>query len=316
MRTCLTVIVFLFVLITNCLAQPTTSSAGADFNALVDKYFDFYFSHHPTAATQAGIHQYDHKLEDYSAAGHEQLAQGLKDFLAQFEYVDRSKLPPDTTADVDWVISSIRSELLELEDIQMWRKDPDNYSGNVTNSIFLIMKRNFAPAEERLRSVIERERQIPKALEAAHQNLRNPPKIYLEIALEQLPDETDFFRKDVPKAFSEVKDAKLLAEFKTANQAVIEAFASYQKYLHDSVLPRANGEFRIGAENYRKKLLYDEMVDIPLDRLLEIGYADLHRNQQAMKEVAAKIDPKRSAQEVLAAVQSQHPKPDQLMQAF
>jgi uncharacterized protein (DUF885 family) len=315
MRTMFAVIIAGLLLISAPEARPVDSNA-ANFNALVDRFFDFYFPLHPSAATSAGFHQFDAKLEDYTAAGNEQVTRGLKDYLAKFESVDRSKLPPDTAADLDWVIASIRSELLELEDIQPWRKDPDTYSGGVTNSIFVIMKRNFAPPEERLRSVIAREGQIPKALEAAQQNLQTPPKIYVEIALEQLPDETDFYRKDVPDAFAAVKDPELLAEFKASNQAVIEAFGSYQKFLQDSVLPRANGDFRIGAENYRKKLLYDEMVDIPLDRLLEIGYADLRRNQQSMKAVAAKIDPKLSVQEVLAQIQKKHPAPDHLMQSF
>src|SRR5947207_8329097 len=120
----------------------------------------------------------------------------------------------------------------------------------------------------------------------------------------------------MPDASSAVKDPKLLSVFKASNQAVIEAFESFQKYLKDSVLPNANGDFRIGAENYRKKLLYDEMVDIPVDRLLEIGYADLHRNQQAMKDIAAKIDSNHSVQEVLADIQKKHPAPDHLMQSF
>ena len=288
----------------------------ADFNRLVDKYFDFYFSFRPTDATAAGFHQYDQKLEDYSAAAHEQQIRGLKEFLSEFEAIDGSRLPADTAADREWIISSIHSGLLELENIQMWRKDPDHYTGAVTNSIFLIMKRNYAPPEERLRSTIERERHIPKALEYARQHLQNPPKIYTEIALEQLPGETDFFRKDVPEAFSAVKDPKLLAEFKASTQGVIDAFGSYQKYLQESVLPHANGDFRLGSENYRKKLLYDEMVDIPLDRLLAIGYEDLHRNQEALKKVAAEIDPKRSVQDVVAELQSQHPVPDHLLQAF
>jgi len=288
----------------------------ADFNLLVDKYFDSYFSFHPTDATAAGFHQYDQKLEDYSAAAHEQQIRGLKEFLSEFEAIDGSRLPADTAADREWIISSIHSGLLELENIQMWKKDPDHYTGAVTNSIFVIMKRNYAPPEDRLRSVIERDRQIPKALEYARQNLKNPPNIYTQIALEQLPDETDFFRKDVPEAFSSVKDPKLLAEFKASTQGVIEAFGSYQKYLQESVLPHANGDFRLGAENYRKKLLYDEMVDIPLDRLLAIGFDDLHRNQEALKKVAAQIDPKRSVQEVVTELQSQHPAPDRLLQAF
>ncbi len=297
-------------------ASLAATDPAADFNALVDKYFDSYFESHPAEATQVGFHQYDSKLEDYSAPARKKEIAGLKDYLAKFGQLDRSKLPPDTAADLDWMISSIHSQLLELETIQMWRKDPDSYTSDVTNSIFLLMKRNFAPPEERLRSVIDRERQFPKAFEAAHQNLRNPPRIYTEIALEQLPDVIDFYRKDVPEAFSQVKDAKLLAEFKTSNQAAIADLESYQKFLHDTVLPHANGDFRLGADNYRKKLLYDEMVDIPLDRLLEIGFADLRRNQQQMKVVAAQIDPQRSVAQVLADLQTHHPAPDHLLQAF
>jgi len=306
-------IIFSFVLATAAYAetQPETQ-----FNTLVDKYFDFYFSFHPSEATADGFHQYDQKLEDYSSRARDREIHGLHDFLNKFESLDAAKLPADTAADREWMISSIHSDLLELENVQMWKKDPDHYSGGVTNSIFILMKRNFASPEERLRSAIERERQIPNALEYARQNLQNPPKIYVEIALEQLPDETDFYRKDVRDAFSAVTDPKLLAEFKESNQAVIDAFVSYQKFLQDSVLPHANGDFRLGAENYRKKLLYDEMVDIPLDRLLDIGYEDLHRNQEWLKRVTAQIDPKRSPREVVEELQNQHPAPDQLLQAF
>jgi uncharacterized protein (DUF885 family) len=297
-------------------ASLAATDPAADFNSLVDKYFDFHFEFNPTEATQAGFHQYDSKLEDYSAAGRKQEIAGLKDYLAKFEKLDGPKLAPDAAADLAWMISSIHSQLLELETIQMWRKDPDGYASGVTNSIFLLMKRNFAPPEERLRSVISRERQFPQAFAAAQENLQNPPRIYTEIALEQLPDVVDFYRKDVPEAFVQVKDEKLLTEFKASNQAAIAGLESYQKGLHDTVLPHGTGDFRLGAENFRKKLLYDEMVDIPLDRLLEIGYADLHRNQQEMKEVAAKIDAKHSVLEVLADIQKQHPAPDQLLQAF
>src|ERR1041384_5069118 len=276
------------------LADPARMRGTDNFNKLVDEYFDFYFSCHPTEATLAGLHQYDTKLEDYSAAAQEKQASGLKSFLARFQSVDTSRMAPDTAADREWVMSSIRAQLLELEDVQMWRKDPNRYSGDANNSVFLILKRSYAPPEQRLRSIIQREKQIPGLLETARKNLQNPPRIYVEIELEQLPDETDFFRKDLPQAFSAVKDQKLLDEFKGSNRAAIGAFESYQQFLHDSLLTKANGDFQLGSENYRKKLLYDEMVDVPLGRLLEIGYDDLHRNQEALKSVAAQIDSKRS----------------------
>jgi len=120
----------------------------------------------------------------------------------------------------------------------------------------------------------------------------------------------------VPKAFSNVKDAKLLAEFHASNATVIAAFKKYETFLKEKLLPVSNGDFRLGAENFRNKLLYDEMVDIPLNRLLEIGYADLRRNQQRVKEVAALIDSKKSPREVMQDLQKDHPAADQVLPTF
>ena len=193
------------------------------------------------------------------------------------------------------MLSYIRATLLELESIRSWQKNPDNYSSGITSSAFTIMSRKFAPPEARLRSLIEREKHMPKVLADARENLSNPPRIYTEIAIEQLPGNIDFFKNDVPLAFKDVTDRKLLADFKASNQAVIAALQQYETFLKKDLLPRSSGDFRLGAENYSKKLLYEEMVDIPLDRLLEIGYANLRENQQKLRETAAKIDPRQAA---------------------
>jgi uncharacterized protein (DUF885 family) len=157
---------------------------------------------------------------------------------------------------------------------------------------------------------------MPAELTAARQNLRNCPKIYTEIALEQLPGDIDFFRHDVPAAFSEVKDATLLAEFKQSNAAVIDALTSYESWMKADLLPRSNGDFRIGKDTFALKLLYDEMVTTPLDQLLQIGYADLHKNQAAFNALAHEIDPNKSPQEVLLMLGNDHPAPDQLLASF
>jgi uncharacterized protein (DUF885 family) len=310
---CLTVT---FAAVASAWAQTSATPASADFDKLVDEYFDFNFRFHPSQATAAGFHQYDGKLEDYSRSAVDAEIDGLNKLLVKVNAFQKSQLSSYAIGDYEVLQSTIESSLLELQNIQLWRKDPDVYSSGVTSSIFLIMKRNFAPQEQRLVSVIARERQIPAALEAARQNLSNPPKVFTEIALEQLPGTIEFFRKDVPAAFSEVKDPGLLAEFKASNAAAIEALKNYQTFLQKDLLPVSNGDFRIGAENYRKKLLYDEMVEIPLDRLLEIGYADLRHNQQRLKEVAAQIDPKHTPHEVLTELEKDHPAPDQLLQTF
>jgi uncharacterized protein (DUF885 family) len=295
-------------------AAPTESQAT--FNRLVDEYFDFYFQFHPTAGTQAGLHQYDGKLEDFSRAGVDAEIAGLTRFQKKFESIQSTQLSQESAGDLEILISTIQARQLELQSIQMWRKDPDVYVSDLSYGVFMIMRRNFAPAAERLRSVIAREREIPRVLEAARQNVSNPPKVYTEVALQQMPDNIKFFQNDVPAAFRTVQDARLLAEFKASNDAAIEALRKYQDFLRSDLLPVSNGDFRLGAENFHKKLRYEEMVDIPLDRLLEIGYADLRRNQQQLKEVAAQIDRHRSTAAVLADLHRDHPPADQLLQTF
>jgi uncharacterized protein (DUF885 family) len=296
-------------------ATPS-SQRQATFNKLVDDYFDFYFQFHPTAGAQAGLHQYDGKLEDLSRSSVDAEVAGLLKFQNLFRSLANDGLSQESAGDLEVLNSAIQARLLELQSIQMWRKDPDLYISDPIYGIFLLMTRNFAPPADRLRSVISLESGIPKVLEAARQNVTNPPRIYTEVALQQLPDNIKFFQHDVPKAFREVKDSKLLAEFKTSNAASITALSQYLDFLRKDLLPASNGDFRLGGEYFRKKLLYDEMVDIPIDHLLEIGFADLRRNQQQFKEVAAQIDPNRDPAAVLEDLRKDHPPADQLLQSF
>jgi uncharacterized protein (DUF885 family) len=283
-------------------AQPSSEQ--------VDRFFDdVYFKFNPTTGTASGFHQYDALLEDYSKATVVTQTRALHAAEKQF-----AALAPDP--DRDLILNYIRATLLELEHVRGWEKNPDNYSSGVTNSVFVIMSRTFAPPADRLQSVIARERQIPAVFEAARANLKNPPRIYTEIAIEQLPGIISFFQNDVPTAFKQVTDAKLLAEFQQSNGTTIDELKRYETYLKNDLLPRSHGDFRLGADLYRKKLLYEEMVDLPLDRLLAIGMADLRRNQEAFKQTAAKIDPSKTPQQILEEVTHDHPTPDHLLQSF
>jgi uncharacterized protein (DUF885 family) len=285
-------------------------SAQTSFDKLVDRYFDEYFRLAPTAATTAGFHDpYDSQLEDYSRRGIEERIALYNKYLTEFEKVPASD-------DRELMISRLKANLLDLQNIRQQETNPDFYSSGVTSSIFTLMSRNFAPAEERLRDVIAREQKIPQVFDAARQALRNPPKIYTEVALDQLPGLQSFFAEDVPQAFAAVKNQQLLGEFKRSNDAVIQCLKDYEAWLRSDVLPQSQGDFRIGAENFRKKVAYEEMVDLPLDRLLDIGFENLRANQQHLLEVCRKIDPAQTPENIIAKYQRDYPPPDQLLQRF
>ena len=186
----------------------------------------------------------------------------------------------------------------------------------VTNSIFTLMERTFASPDERMKSAVAREQQIPMALKNARVNLQDPPKIYTQIALQQLPGVVAFYQNDVPAAFAKATDPAIKADFAKSNAAAIEALQEYQVWLQTDLLRKSNGDFRIGAETYSKKLSYDEMVDTPLDKLLDIAYADLHKNQADFVRIAHEVDPNKTPLEVLDELGNDHPAPDHLLASF
>jgi uncharacterized protein (DUF885 family) len=291
------------------------------FNFLADQYFsDVYFHFAPTAGTSAGLHQYDTQLEDYTAANIQKEIAALHAYEKKVDAIDPSALDAAIAADRLILLYNIRSQLLTLETIRPWEKNPDIYSSGITNSAFVIMERPYASTNIRLRSLVAREKLVPAVLLEARKNLKNPPKIYTEIALEQIEGNISFFQNDVPSAFLSGPDAATDADAKAAfaqtNAAVIEALKSYGAWLKFDLLPRSSGDYKFGAATFAKKLSYDEMVDIPLDRLLQIAFDDLHKNQAEFARIAKEVDPTKTPQEVLAELAAIHPAPDKLLNAF
>ena len=309
----------LFLAAMSMQAQVGTSQTHRmeNWDTLVDRYFnEAVFPFNPTEATESGIHNYDNSIEDYATDTIRKETTTLRSFERLIEAFPGPSLNAEQKLDREMVLANIRSSLLSLETIRMWEKNPDTYSSGASSAAFVIMARKFAPAPDRLRALIERERQMPKLFTEARRNLKNPPRIYTEVALEQLPGNISFFEKDVPLAFRDVRDTALMNRFQTVNANLIRELKTYESWLRTDVLPRSHGDFRIGEENFRRKLLYDEMVDLPIDRLLEIGYADLRKNQRWFRETAAKIDPHKTPQQILAESEKNHPAPDHLLDAF
>ncbi|HWT65063.1 MAG TPA: DUF885 domain-containing protein [Terracidiphilus sp.] len=288
------------------------------FEHVSNEYFDqVYFPNEPSAGTLAGYHQYDTMLEDFSVTSINAQVAELHKFEKRFAEIQaKATFDQPTRADCEMVLGNIRSELLALEVVRSWQKNPDNYSSTAANGAFALMERKFASPDDRLRSLIARERRMPALFQQARQNLKNPPHIYTEIAIEQLPGIIDFFKKDVPLAFADAQDAALKEEFAHTNAQVIEALQSYLGWLKSDLLARSSGDYSIGAETFRKKLEYDEMVTTPLDKLLEIGWADLHRNQEHFKQVAQELEPGKDPRAVLEELGKNHPAPDQLLPSF
>ncbi len=297
--------------------QPAATVAGignAAFGKLATDAIADHLHRNPSTATDLGIHTYDQLLEDYSAAAISAESQAMKDFRTQAAVIDPATLTPDRQLDREQLIRALDAGILANDVIRAWTKNPDNYSSGITNAAYVIMKRGFAPATDRLRTLILREKKMPAALAEARKNLSNPPKIYTEIAIEQIDGNISFFKNDVPSAFKAVTDKVVLADFKAANDGVIAALGSYKQYLQKELLPQSAGNFAWGVETYTKALAANEMIEMSLDELLKIAEADRQKNEAAFIATAKQIDATKAPEGVLASLQADHPPADKLLQ--
>lgn len=285
--------------------QPSNSDAV--FTAFGDRFFDGYFHFRSGRATHTGLHQYDAELPLYSRREITAEIARSKRALAELDRIPRAGLSHDNQFDARLLESGIRAHLLDLEDVRMWEKNPDFYNGIVSGSLFVLIQRDFAPLDQRLRSLVSRERQVPGVLASARENVRNPPAVYTQIAIQQAGAEIDFLQNQLPQAVAGAQDESLKAEFGRVNQQAIDAYRVFLDSLKTNLQTRSPGSFPIGREIYSKKLLYDEMVDMPLEALLKLGERELRRTQGDFKATAELIDKTKPPAAILSELSADHP---------
>jgi Bacterial protein of unknown function (DUF885) len=283
--------------------------ASSVFSSFVDAYFDAYFSTYPSKGTAAGFHQYDDKLEDMSSAAIEQRITVLKELQQRLSDLRSRSMSSGDTIDAEILEHQIRAELLELEVVQGWKRNPMLYIYLPGNAIHGLIKRDFAPPAERLKSVIARLEAIPTMLRALRENVSNPPKEFTDIAIRIASGSIGFFKGMIASwgIDAAAGDANLLQTLDKANQAVVAEMEASLAWVKKDLLPSSKGSYAIGTETFQRKLLYEDMVDLPLEKVLAIGQANLEKDYQAFVETARKIDATKTPAEVMKLISNDHP---------
>jgi uncharacterized protein (DUF885 family) len=220
--------------------------------------------------------------------------------------LDPSRLSPQESYDFRILRSSIKREIFGFEESKIYSQNPMTYAGALDVNIYI--KRNFAPLEQRVRSVIAILNQTPNIMSAARANLADSlPRPEIETAIEQANGAADFLGKDLVAALKDLKNQTLMADFAAANRRAMEELRGYATFLKEQKLPKASDNYALGREKYMKLLEYGEMLASTPEQLLEVGLRELQRKQQAFADTAKQIDPASKAIDVFQAIQKEHP---------
>src|SRR5262252_7453114 len=304
----------LLFLLTFCFSSAVFAAPtqDAEFEGVAEEYVKTYLAAHPLQGTALGFHEYDGKISDYSRLALDAELSRLRRFDDRLSKFDPSKLSPRQSIDLRILQAAVKKDLFEMQDMSVFERNPMVYARAADVNVYI--KRNFAPLEDRVRSLVAIESQIPNILIAARTNLDEKlPKPFVELAIQIARGSADFLKKDLVAAVSGVKDEQVRVAFQAANRKAANALSDYATWLEREKLPKATLDFALGEEKFGRFLAQTELVDLPPQKILDIGMTQLKAEQEAFAEAAKKIDPNKPAMEVFKQIQSEHPASDKLI---
>jgi uncharacterized protein (DUF885 family) len=280
----------------------------------VDDYLQYLQETRPTCAALDGVHSHDDLLEDLSRQAIDADLRALSGFGRRLADIDPSGLTEIERAEHPVLKDHIQARMFELEEVRGWERNPHLYADTIASSLATQALFSFAPATERARRVLSKLRQVPRLVNAARDNVKDPPGIFVKIGIETFNGALRFIEHDLPRAFREVDDLHLLGDLADASIEAANAIRGYVEFLETEVAPKARASFRLGRDRFEQKLRLEEGLGLGVDRLLAIGERELATTVDAFRAAASKLNGGDPA-EAWAKAKGKHPEPGNLIRA-
>lgn len=273
---------YLLVALALAACSHDRSPRDDDFVALANRYIEELLERYPESATALGDHRYDHRLNDYSAEG---VIAGIawnRDFLEQAESIEATQLTPANAVDLEILRNHLRFSIWAAEELREHEWNPVRYG--VGDAIYGLLAREFAPLEDRLENLRQRLLEVPEVVAAAQANLSRPPKVHTETAIRQNDGAINLIREDLDGFAEQVPGMK--EALAPAREAAASALEGYGRWLREDLLPRSDGDFRIGADRFRTKLAFTLHSDLAMEEILAGAQKRLKELQDELYETA------------------------------
>jgi len=274
------------------------------FQKIAGDYIEQYLQANPEDATELGDHRFDGELTDYSGEARTKDLATQKEFRDKLNAIDGSQLTGPNNIDFRILKENIDYQIFQDEELKQAEWNPLVYMQSLANSLYLLVARDFAPAEKRIPNLRQRMEKIPGVIAQAKANLQHPPRVHTETAIEQTLGAISLVRDGLAPLLDQGPQMK--NELTPLQEKIAAALADYKKWLQNDLLPRSDGNFRLGAEKYRKKLRFALASDMPMEEIMKRARTDLQQTQTAIYETALPLYKKYVPNADAAALADKH----------
>src|SRR5881227_2627631 len=263
-------------------SEMFATTADDDFQKLANAYIENLLRSNPEQATELGDHRFDGQLMDYSAEARAKDLAAQKEFRDKLNAIDGSQVTGANNIDFRILKENIDYQIFRAEELKEADWNPLVYMQSLANSLYLLVARDFAPAEKRIPNLRQRMEGIPHVITQAKANLQHPPRVHTETAIEQTQGAINLVREGLSPVLDRAPQMK--KELTPLQEKTAAALEDYKKWLQNDLLPRSDGDFRLGADKFRKKLRFALASDLSMEEIMKRAQADLQQTQTAIYE--------------------------------
>src|SRR5213596_2941177 len=272
------------VLLSLSMLSAAATTQDDEFQKIAGDYIEQYLQTNPEDATELGDHRFDSQLTDYSPDARAKDLATQKESRDKLNAIDGSQLTGPNNIDFRILKENIDYQIFRAEELKEADWNPLVYMQSIANSLYLLVARDFAPAEKRIPNLRQRMEGIPRVIAQAKANLQHPPRVHTETAIEQTQGAINLVREGLSPVLDRAPQMK--KELTPLQEKTAAALEDYKKWLQNDVLPRSDGNFRLGAEKFRKKLRFALASDLSMEEIMERAHTDLRQTQTAIYETA------------------------------
>jgi uncharacterized protein (DUF885 family) len=294
--------------------QPDTSDDAAIAKASQD-FLDMMVELSPEFATERGLHARDAELDTRNLDEWNKGVDREQGFLGDLKSRFASpKASVSAKTDLAILVGTLEADIRMDRERRPLERDPGVYASPMA-AVFAMVAHDYAPAEERAKNVLARIEKIPGTVALARTNLKNPPRVWTQIAIEQAKSAGSFFDEQQPFLDGALPAEK--ARTAKALKAAKDAYAAYATFLEKDLLPRSTGNYAAGKDLFEFLLRENYFLDRDADQILDLGKRLFAETDAQMTDLAKKMDPSAKGwPEVTKRLKSHHPSADDLIPTY
>ena len=290
-------------------------SAQGGYPLVSGEIIEHLMARNPARATSIGEHGHDRELPALFPTDLERARREAHALLARLRDVHQPVLDRPDFFDYRVLEHALNAELLQLEALQVWQRDPARYVRVVDDAVDVLYADPTLSPDARLGAVAARLRAAPLVFRAARQNLEptRVPPLFARIAVEEAQQlARGLSAGDSPPGFSGTSD-QARAEWEAARRVAVASADSFVTWLQQSVVPAARGDFRMGAAALADYLRDAHHVDMPLDEMQAINRQAIADYREWLEREALQFDPLRRPADILESMVAATPGAAQLI---